>query len=449
MSMPTITQADEKRIMSKVTWKIIPYIFFLYIIAMIDRVNVGFAALTMNKDLGISASTYGMIAGIFFIAYFFFEVPSNVIMHKVGARKWIARILVSWGIVVVAEGFVKTGFQLGVLRTLLGVAEAGFYPCMILYMTYWFPGKYQARAVSFFMVGMALANMLGGPITAIIMDNSHQWLGLSGWRWAFILEGIPAIIFGFVTLKVLVDRPDQAKFLDKHEKEWLIGELDRELEEKKKKIQVHTSHWEVMKNPRVWHMGFAYLCYCTGVYGVGLWMPQIIKAFSKVMSTTTVGFISAIPYISAAIVMVLVARHSDAKNERRFHVALPIGIAFFALIGVTMTTNLVVSMVLLTIALSSIYSFVGCFWTIPNLSLSAAHAAVGIALINSFGNLGGFVGPYAVGWLKDLTGSTNTGMYFLATMCLLGTISVLTIPKKLVTPPPVQVYKNTNNITAK
>lgn len=435
--MSTISQAEEKRIMSKVTWKIVPYVFLLYIVAMIDRVNVGFAALTMNKDLGISASTYGLIAGIFFISYFFFEVPSNVIMHKVGARKWIARILVSWGIVVVLEGFVNSAFQLGILRTLLGVAEAGFYPCMILYLTYWFPGKHQARAVSFFMVGMAVANAFGGPISAFIMDQTG-WLGMAGWRWVFILEGAPAILLGILTLFVLVDRPDQAKFLNKEEKSWLIGELNRELAAKQAKIKVHTSHWSVMKNPRVWHMGFAYLCYCIGVYGVGLWMPQIIKGLSKMLTTTQVGLISAIPYIAAAFIMVLVARHSDAKNERRLHVALPIGIAFFALIGVTLTANLVLSMVLLTVALSAIYSFVGVFWTIPNLSLSEAHAAVGIALINSFGNLGGFFGPYVVGWLKDFTHTTTAGMYFEAAFCLLATITILIIPKKLVTPPPVQ-----------
>ena len=440
-----ISLEEEKSIMSKVTWKIVPYIFFLYIIAMIDRVNVGFTALTMNKDLGISPSTYGLIAGIFFIAYFFFEVPSNIIMYRVGARKWIARILITWGFVVIAEGFVNTAFQLGALRTLLGVAEAGFYPCMILYLTYWFPGKYLARAVSFFMVGMALANVIGGPLTALLMDNC-TWLGMAGWRWALILEGVPAVIFGVVTFFILVDKPADAKFLNEKEKAWLMGELDRELKEKQKKVQATVSHWAVLKDPRVWHMGFAYLCYCTGVYGVGLWMPQMIKGLSKVLTTTQVGLISTIPYISAAIVMVLVARHSDAKNERRLHVALPIGIAFFALIGLTMTSNLVLSMVLLTVALSSIYSFVGSFWTIPNLTLSAANAAVGIALINSFGNLGGFVGPYVVGWLKSMTGNTTAGMYFLATMCLLGTISILTIPKKLITPPPIE---NARSITAK
>lgn len=434
--MVTISEAEEKRIMSKVTWKIIPYIFILYIISMVDRVNISFAALTMNKDLGINPATYGLIAGIFFISYFLFEVPSNVIMHKVGARKWITRILISWGLVVIGEGFANTAFQLGFLRVLLGIAEAGFYPCMILYITYWFPGKYLARAVSIFMVGMAVSNIIGGPLTGLIMDNV-TWFGMAGWRWAFILEGVPAIIFGVITFFVLVDRPQDAKFLDNNEKQWLLGELNRETEEKHKKAQVHTSHWTVMKNPRVWHMASAYLCYIMALYGVGLWMPQMIKGLSKVLTTTQVGFISAIPYIAAAIVMVLVARHSDAKNERRYHVALPISIAFFGLIGVTMTTNLVLSMVLLTIALSAIYSYVGVFWTIPNLTLSAAHAAVGIALINSFGNLGGFLGPYIVGWLKGITGNTNAGMYFLATMCLLATVATLTIPKKLVIPPSI------------
>ena len=435
--MSTISLAEEKRIISKITRKIIPYIIWLYIIAMIDRVNIGFAALTMNKDLGVSASTYGLIAGIFFLSYFLFEIPSNVIMHKVGARKWIARILISWGLVVLAEGYVTSAFQLGVLRTLLGIAEAGFYPAMILYITYWFPSKYQGRAVSLFMLGSVFANMIGGPITALIMDNVH-WFGMASWRWAFILEGIPAIIFGSLTYFILTDYPHQAKFLTQNEKDWLTDVLEREKREKEQKALVKASHWEVMKNPRVWHMALCYLFYNTGVYGLFLWMPQVIKEYSKILTTTQVGFLSAIPYLCVAILMNIIARHSDATNERRLHVALPISVGFLCLIALTKTSDLFTSMVLLSVGLAFTMSFVGTFWTIPNLTLSAAHAAVGIALINSTGNLGGFLGPYVVGWVKDITGSAIPGMYFLASMCILTTISILLIPKKLVTPPPVQ-----------
>lgn len=431
--MSTISAEEEKRIMSKVTTKILPFIFILYIIAMIDRVNVGFAALTMNKDLGISASTYGLIAGIFFIAYFFFEVPSNVAMYKIGARKWIARILISWGIVVTFQGFIQSAFQLGVLRVLLGIAEAGFYPAMILYITYWFPGKHQARAVSYFMLAVCGSNIIGGPISTWIMDNI-AFFGMAGWRWVFILEGIPAIILGIITFIIMVDKPEDAKFLTREEKDWLHGELKAERVAKEAKKHTQTSHWAVLKDPRVWYMGLCYMAYVMALYGVGFWMPQMIKGLSKVLTSTQVGLLSAIPYIVASIVMVLVARHSDKKNERRYHVAFPILLTFFSLIAVTKTSDLFLSMVILTVALSGVYAFGGTFWTIPNLTLSSASAAVGIALINSVGNLGGFIGPYLVGWLKDFTGSTNAGMYFLAGAALAETILILAIPKKLVTP---------------
>ena len=439
----SISAAEEKRIMGKITKKILPFIFLLYIIAMIDRVNIGFAALTMNKELGISASTYGFIAGIFFLAYFMFEIPSNVIMFKIGARKWIARILITWGFVVVFQGFIQSAFQLGFLRVLLGFAEAGFYPAMILYITYWFPGKHQARAISYFMLAVCGSNIIGGPISTLIMDNI-SWLGMSGWRWVYILEGVPAVILGIITFFVMVDKPEDAKFLTREEKDWLIGELEKERLVKQANKQANTSHWAVLKDLRAWHMGLCYMAYVMALYGVGFWMPQMIKELSKTLTTTQVGFLSAIPYIVASIVMLLVARHSDKTNERRYHVAFPILMTFFGLIAVTMTTNLMLSMVLLTIALSGVYAFGGTFWTIPNLTLSAGSAAVGIALINSVGNLGGFIGPYLVGWLKDLTGSTNAGMYMLAGFALLETILVLAIPKKMVTPEAKTLQAKTN-----
>lgn len=430
MANVVFSEERENQLMSKIRWHLVPYVMLLYIVAMLDRVNIGFAALQMNKDLGISASAFGFLAGIFFIAYFFFEVPSNVIMHKIGARKWIARILISWGFVVIAMGYAQSVTHIGILRALLGVAEAGFYPCIILYFTFWFPTKHFAKTVSLFMVGMALANIICGPISSWIMDNI-TWMGMAGWRWMFILEGIPAVILGVVTLFVMVDRPSQAKFLTEEEKEWLLAELEREHIAKQLKVQV-TSKWEVFKSGRVWHLSFCYLCYVLALYGLGMWMPQILRNLAKAMSLTNIGLLSTIPYMFAVLAMLYVAKRSDKMQERRYHTALPIGIAFFGLIALTMTTDLWVSMVLLCVCQAAIYSFVGTFWTLPNMYLSEATAAVGIAIINSTGNLGGFFGPYFVGFLKDFTGSTNAGMYFLASFAILGTLSVLAIPSKQV-----------------
>jgi len=420
---------DENKIMNKIRWNIVPYIMLLYIIAMLDRVNIGFAALDMNKELGISATVYGLLAGIFFVSYFFFEVPSNVLMHKVGARRWIARILITWGLVVVFMGAARSPTHIGILRFLLGVAEAGFYPCIILYFTFWFPAKHLAKTISLFMCGMAVANIIVGPISAWVMDNVH-WMGLSGWRWMFILEGIPAIVLGFVTLFVLTDRPDQARFLTAEEKEWLLGELKAEYVFKKSKMNI--SKWKVLVQKPVWYLAWCLFCYNIATYGLGMWVPQIVRALSQILTNTEIGFISTLPYIVGVVVMLLVARHSDKTGERRLHTALPILLAFPALIALTLTNDLWISMALICVATAVIYAFIGTFWTLPNFILGEETAAVGVALISSVANLGGFFGPYVVGFLKDMSGTTNTGMYLLATFALLGTISVLAIPARTV-----------------
>jgi len=424
MGNPTF---NEEKLMSKLRWRLVPYIMLLYIVAMLDRVNIGFAALEMNKALGISASTFGMLAGIFFIAYFFFEVPSNVIMHKVGARIWIARILISWGIVTILTGYAQTAMHVGILRFLLGIAEAGFYPCMILYLTFWFPARHLGKTVAVFMCGMALANIVAGPVSTWIMDNV-QWFGMPGWRWLFVIEGIPAVVLGVVTLGVMTDRPEQAKFLNQEERDWLVAELKQEHDAKTAKMPVNK--WAVFGQFRIWHLAFCYLCYVIALYGLGMWMPQLLRALSQVITNTQIGLISMIPYFCGVIAMVLVARHSDKTQERRYHVALPISIAFFGLIALTMTTDLWLSLFYICVSTAGIYCFVGTFWTLPNMFLSEGTAAVGIAIINSTGNLGGFFGPYAVGFIKDATGSTSGGMYFLAAFALLATLSVLAIPAK-------------------
>jgi len=419
---------NEDKLMNRLRMRIVPYVMFLYIIAMLDRVNIGFAALEMNKALGISASIFGLLAGIFFITYFFFEVPSNVILHKVGARRWIARILVSWGIVTVLIGFSQSATHVGILRALLGAAEAGFYPGIILYFTFWFPAKHMAKTVSMLMCGMALANLIVGPISTLILDNI-AWLNMAGWRWLFIIEGIPAIIFGVVTWFVLTDRPEQAKFLTQEEKNWLTAELKHEHETKMAKMPT-TNKWAMFSNFRVWHLSFCYLCYVCALYGLGMWLPQLLRALSKVISNTQIGLISMIPYVCGIIVMTLVAKRSDKTLERRYHVAVPLAISAVSLVAVTMTTDLWLSLFFICIATAGIYAFVGTFWTLPNIFLSEGTAAVGIAIINSVGNLGGFCGPFAVGFIKDTTGSTTGGMYFLAVFALLGAFAVLAIPAK-------------------
>jgi ACS family tartrate transporter-like MFS transporter len=427
--MATFSEELQNRLMKKIRWRIVPYIMVLYIISMMDRNCISFGALQMNKELGISASAFGLLAGIFFISYFFFEVPSNVLMHKIGARIWIARILITWGLVTILTAFSSSITQLAIWRFLLGIAEAGFYPCMILYLTFWFPSKHLGRTISIFMCGMALSNMLTGPLSTWIMDNV-TWYGMSGWRWMFIIEGVPAFVLGFVTLIALTDRPEKAKFLTQEEKDWLTTELQREHEAKLKKLQV--SKWAVFKQPMVWYLCFPYLCFIIGLYGLGMWMPQLLRALSKVLTNFQIGLISALPYIVGIIGMVLVARHSDKTMERRYHVALSILVTFFGLIALTMTQNLWLALFFICISTAGIYSFVGTWWTIPNSFLSEGTAAVGIAIINSLGNLGGFVGPYAVGYLKDVTGSTAAGMYVLSSFALFGCIAVLIIPRKVV-----------------
>lgn len=422
-----VATVDEEKLMSKLRWKLVPYMFLIFIIAMIDRVNISFAALEMNKDIGISASAFGMTAGIFFIAYFIFEVPSNVLMHKFGARAWISRILITWGLVTVLTGYVESVTHLVILRCLLGIAEAGFYPCIILYFTYWFPVRQMARTVSVFMCAMAVANIVTGPISTLIIDHV-QWFNMVGWRWLFILEGIPAIVCGLITPFIVVNRPEKANFLTTEEIEWLVVELQKESDAKKSTPDV--SRWEAFKQLRVWHLSWAFFCYVTATYGLGFWMPQIFRELSKVITNTQIGFISMLPYICGAISMVLIGRHSDKTKERRYHIAIPISLAVLWFVALTMTNNLTLSIILICLSTASLYPFVGSFWAMPNALLSKETAAVGLALINSVGNLGGFIGPYAVGYVKEATHSNAWSMYFLALMALLAAVSVLAVPKK-------------------
>ena len=419
-----MTHNLERRTIRKVRARIIPFLFILYVVAFLDRVNVGFAALTMNKDLAITSQQFGFLAGIFFLGYFFFEIPSNLLLHKLGARVWIARILVSWGLVSLCTGFAQTAMHVYIVRFLLGIAEAGFFPGMILYLTYWFRQREQAQAVALFMAALPVSNVVGAPISGWILDHVH-WLGMSSWRWLLVLEAIPAIVLGVATWFILPNRPEEAKFLDRDEKDWLHGELARETSRQKP-----VSAAGALRSGRVWYLAAVYFALIVGLYVMSFWLPQVVKGLSAHYSNTTIGVLVMIPHFVGLAIMLMVSRNSDRTGERRFHVAVPAIAAAVALFTVNLVHVPVLSIVLLTVMAAGIYSFLGPFWALPNQFLTGYAAASGIALINSVGNLGGFVGPYMIGSLTRWTGSMFWGLAFAGTSLIVAALLVVCLPSR-------------------
>ncbi len=401
-------------------------VFLCYVVAYLDRVNVGFAKLKMLGDLQFSETVYGLGAGIFFIGYFLFEVPSNIILHRTGARVWIARIMITWGLISSAMMFVNSAPMFYVLRFLLGVAEAGFFPGIILYLTYWFPAARRARVVALFMTAIALSGVVGGPLSGWIMQTFGGYNGLKDWQWLFLLEGLPSVFVGLVVLVYLDDRIEHARWLTQDEKRLLADNIQRD-----EQGRSEHSLGQVFKNAQVWFMAAIYFCFIMGLYGVSFWLPQLIKA-TGVKNVLDVGLLTAIPYSLAAVSMVLASRSSDRTGERRWHTA----VAGFAgglglLLSGLFSQDVVLAMGALSLATMGILSSLPLFWTLPTALLRGGAAAAGIALVNSVGNLAGFISPFMVGAIKDATGSTNSGLFVLAASLVLGGLLVLVGTRRL------------------
>lgn len=399
---------------TKVTRRLIPFLALLYFINYLDRVNIGFAGPNgMNAELGLSATMFGFASGIFFFGYLLLEVPSNIALHRFGARRWLARIMLTWGMVSTAIAFVPNAHTLVVLRFLLGVTEAGFFPGIILYLTLWFPAKQRAWAVSLFMVAVPVSTAVGSTLSALVIDWGHGVLGLAGWRFMFLVEGLPAVALAIACWFYLTDRPAQARWLDADERQWLQSTLEAE-----RATAEGAAHWPLRKaltHPRMLALAFIYFGIVYGLYAVGFFLPTIVAGFQQQYGTHLGiigrGLVTAIPYAIAAIVMVFWARHADRTGERIWHVAIPAIIGGVSTPAALYMANPYLAMVAITLTTCSIMCAMPVFWALPSTFLTGAAAAGGIALINSLGNISGFGGPYVTGWLNDLTGGPHASLW--------------------------------------
>jgi ACS family tartrate transporter-like MFS transporter len=429
----TVTAGDvESRTTRKLRLRLIPLLFLFYVVAYLDRINISFAALTMNADLAISSTQFGLLTGIFFWGYFLFEIPSNLLLHKIGARIWIARILITWGIVAAATGLVHSAPQLYVARFLLGVAEAGFSPGIFLYLMYWFRQRDQAQMLALFMAAAPISSILGAPVSGFILDHVH-WLAIGSWRWLLILEGLPAIVCGVVTYYLLPNRPAEAAFLTEDEKARITSELAREEQDKSGAHSI--SALRTLTHPRVWHLASVHFMYLVGFYGMLFYMPQAVKSLSTAYSNTLVGILVMVPHLAGLTAMILVSRSSDRRLERRYHAAIPaiVGGVALGLLGVTRSPLL--SITLWSFAAMGLYSYNAPFWAIPSKFLSGISAATGIALINAVGSLGGFVGLSAIGALANGKGGIYSGLALCGISLFVSAMLVLLLPKNQITGP--------------
>jgi len=419
---------DEGKTIHKLRMRIIPFVLVLYIISFLDRINISFAALTMNKELAITSKQFGWVAGIFFFGYFLFEIPSNLMLHKIGARIWIACILITWGFLATLTGLVHSVHQLYLVRFLLGLAEAGYFPGIALYLTYWFRQREQAQAIALFLAGIPVTSILGSPVSGFLLDHVH-WMNVSSWRWLLILEGFPAVVGGVLTYFLLPSWPAEAKFLNQKEKDWIAAELARERQEKLASHNI--SAGQALMNRRIWHLGFIGFTLNTGMYSMNFWMPQLVKLLASGISNSLIGLLVMIPHLVGLPVMVMVSRSSDRKQERRFHAAIPAIAAGIALASLWATHSIFPTILLLSIAALGIYSVYGPFYSLPGDFLTGFAAASGIALVSSLANLGGFAGPYATGWISQKTGSLYGGLAVAGVSLFASATLMLLLPRRL------------------
>ena len=435
--MPPDPEATRQLVISRVTRRLIPFAFICYVVAYIDRVNIGFAARQLQQDLGLTATEFGIGAGLFFLGYCLFEVPSNLVLERVGARLWIARIMIVWGLVSMATMFITDVWSFYIARVVLGIAEAGFFPGMVLYLTYWIPAAERARTNALFMTAAPVSVIVGAPLSEALLRLDGR-LGLEGWQWLFLVEGFPAVVLGVLALRVFTDRPEQATWLAAPDREWLSETMTRE-----RALRGATGHVSIARSltsGRVWLLCAVYLMNTSVTYGIFLWLPRMLQEVAG-SDGMAVSLLTAIPFAAALVAMVLVGRHSDRTGERKLHVAAcALTAAAGLLLAVAFRNNLAMLVLSFTICQIGQRSVMSVFWAIPPIFLGGTAAAAGIGLINAIGNLGGFFGPSIMGWLRDLTGGYSGGLLVLAAALVIEAALVVTLrlpaPHRTVAPVP-------------
>jgi len=415
-----------RRARHRIARRLLPFLFLLYVIAFLDRMNVSAAALQMPNDLGFSEGVIGLGAGIFFLGYFLLEIPGALIVERWSARRWIARIMISWGLMTLLMAFIHTSRQFYVVRFLVGAAEAGFLPGVIVYLTHWFRYQDRAKAVAFFYAANPLSYVIGSPLAGLLLGLS--WLGLRGWRWLFIIEGIPAVVVGMITIWYLTDWPGHAHWLPADEKSWITSELQREKEAKNRSRSYRV--WEALRHRDVILLTMCYFCAMTGSYGIAFWLPTILKRLSG-KSDLKVTLLAALPYVAAFVTQQVNGWHSDRTRERRWHAAIPVFVCGLALgLAVVYRSNLTISVGCFVLAGGSFYGFQPVFWAVPTLFLSESAAAASIGLINAVGNLGGFVGPMVIGYLANRTHSFSPGLLYLVASLFVAGLLMLAVGRQ-------------------
>ncbi|MGL1829092.1 UNVERIFIED_CONTAM: MFS transporter [Acinetobacter sp. HSTU-ASm16] len=422
------SDAVRKSAYRKIAFRLMPFLMLCYFCAYLDRVNVGFAKLQMMNDLQFSEAVYGLGAGIFFLGYFLCEVPSNIVLHKVGARRWIARIMITWGILSGCFAFVQTEWQFYTLRFLLGVAEAGLAPGLLLYLTYWFPSYRRARMTVLWFIAIPISGMIGGPISGLIMDQMNNVRGWHGWQWMFVLEAIPTVVVGLLVLAILKDSVNDANWLTDDEKSLVKKEIAEDNQHK----EGHGSIKDFIRDRRLWLLAGIYFCVVMGQYAITFWLPTLIRN-SGISDNLHIGLLTSLPYMCAIFVMLMAGRSGDHFRERRWHLIIPMCAGAAALTLATLfVSNLTVSLIFLCIAASGVLTASSLFWMLPTNFLGGVSAAAGIAAVNSFANLAGFCSPYLIGWVTTNTGSNAIGMFIITAVLLFGAILVSRVPAKLV-----------------